>query len=292
MVLLLFTSTYRVSPSTILVTTPSTQPADPRHSTSDPEYALSRSLRSVSELLRLPRVFSILSNVVVGLSGSLRLPRVFSTNCHSLLPSGILCQVRSSSPLSTSDGVRSLISPDAFARTRLSAVFDSIDLSSSITYVSPDSITACDGSLIVADVNKGLISKLPILTSTAVGLYSSIHSLAMSLPIGLSSTSFTKMLSPGVTYEVSASLTNGILLSPSIASKGRGDSFSVSLSVTLLSTRSIMSLAVILDTAFWPTTEGMLPPPPTRESSNSANAVSRFINIIYSLSRKKRIGKY
>jgi hypothetical protein len=47
-----------------------------------------------------------------------------------------------------------------------------------------------------------------------------------------------------------------------------------------------------LDTAFWPTTEGMLPPPPTKESSNSANAVSRFISIIYSLSRKKRFGKY
>src|SRR5215211_3130484 len=275
-----------------MVTKPSTQPADPRHSTSDPEYALSSSLLSVSELLRFPWMFSILSNVVVGLSGSLRLPRVFSTNCHSLLPSGILCQVLSSSPLSTRDGVRSLISPVAFARARLSAVFDSIGPSNSITYVSPASITASDGSLIVADVNKGLISKLLMLTSTAVGLYSSIHSLPMSLPIGLSSTSFIKMLSPAVTYDVSASLTNGILLSPSIASKGRGGSLSVSLSVTL-STRSIMSLAVILDTAFWPTTDGMLlMPPTTKDSSNSANAVSRFIIIICSLRRKKRFGKY
>src|SRR5215203_234852 len=109
------------------------QPADPRHSTSDPEYTLSSVVLRVSE------------------SSSLWLPSVFCTNCHSLLPSGILCHVWSSSLLSTSEGVLSCISPVAFARTRLSPVFDSIGLSSLITYVSPASITASGGSLIVGD---------------------------------------------------------------------------------------------------------------------------------------------
>src|ERR671914_2198103 len=216
-------------------------------------------LRVSGSSLALPWVFSSLSSIVLEVPGSspssssLALPWVPSTNCHSLLPSGILCQVRSSSLLSTSEGVLSWISPVVFARTRLSPVFDSIGRSSSITYVSPASITASGGSSIVGDWNKGLISKSLMLTSTVVGLYSSIHSFSRSLPLGLSSTSFTKALSPAVTDDVSsASLTNGELLRSSIASKGRGDSItsssppsppsppSPSLSVTL-STRSILS---------------------------------------------------
>src|SRR5918996_860697 len=121
-----------------------------------------------------------------------------------------------------------------------------------------------------------------MLMSTSVGLYSSIHSpSSMSLPLGLSSTSFTKMLSPAVTDDVSSSsvsLATVELLRSSIASKERGDSISSppgccccspsppgcccccccspsSLSVTL-PTKSIMSLTVvILDNVFWPTAE-------------------------------------
>src|SRR5918992_1309149 len=69
-----------------------------------------------------------------------------------------------------------------------------------------------------------------MLMSTSVGLYSSIHSpSSMSLPLGLSSTSFTKMLSPAVTDDVSSSsvsLATVELLRSSIASKERGDSIS------------------------------------------------------------------
>src|SRR5215210_2231589 len=125
------------------------QRADPWHSTPtfDPEYTLSSNLLRVSgSLLGLLSVFSTLSGVVVGLSESsppsspLELPSVPSKNCHSLLPSGILCQVRSSSLLSTSEGVLSSISPAAFVRTRLSTVLDKICSFSSITYVLPASI--------------------------------------------------------------------------------------------------------------------------------------------------------
>src|ERR687892_2659578 len=149
------------------------QSADPRHSTSDPEYTL--------------------SSIVLRVSGSsLALPWVFSSNCHSLLPSGILCQVRSSSLLSTSEGVLSWISPAAFVRTRLSTVFDRICSSSSMTYVSPASIIASGGRLIVADSDEVLISKLLMLMSPSDGLYSSIHSFPSSYsPGGLSSISFT-----------------------------------------------------------------------------------------------------
>src|ERR687896_769570 len=67
-----------------------------------------------------------------------------------------------------------------------------------------------------------------MLMSTSVGLYSSIHSpSSLSLPLGLSSTSFTKMLSPAVTDDVSsASLATVELLRSSIVSKERGDSVS------------------------------------------------------------------
>jgi hypothetical protein len=77
-----------------------------------------------------------------------------------------------------------------------------------------------------------------------------------------------------------------LLLVSSIASEGGGDSTSSSPSVTL-STRSIISLAVILGNAFWPAAEGMLP---TIGSSNNAKTVSRFIDIIYSLSSKNALG--
>src|SRR5918992_439637 len=159
-----------------------------------------------------------------------------------------------------------------------------------------------------------------MLMSTSVGLYSSIHSpSSLSLPLGLSSISFTKVLSPAVTDEVSsvsASLSTVELLRSSIPSKGRGDSSSSpapsspapsggcccssssfsapsspapsggggccssSPSVTL-PTKSIISLAlVILDNPFWPNAEGM---PPTIGSSNNTKTVSGFIDIIYSL---------
>src|SRR5215216_720594 len=174
------------------------QPADPWHSTStsDPEYTLSSNLLRVSgSSLELPSVFSTLSCVVVEeLSESsppLELPSVPSTNCHSLFPSGILCHVRSSSLLSTSEGVLSSISPAAFARTRLSTVFDNICSLSTIIYVSPPPITASGGSLIVADSEAVLISKLLMSILPSDGLYSSIHSFPSSYsPVGLSSISF------------------------------------------------------------------------------------------------------
>src|SRR5829696_447876 len=179
------------------------QLADPWHSTptSDPEYTLSSNLLRVSgSLLGLLSIFSTLSGVVLlvsessPLSSPLELPSVPSKNCHSLLPSGILCHVRSSSLLSTREGVLSSISPAVFVRTRLSTVFDNICSLSSITYVSPPPIIACDGSLIVADSEAVLISKLPMLMSISVGLYSSIHSLPSSYsPGGLSSISFIMM---------------------------------------------------------------------------------------------------
>src|ERR671925_1573207 len=135
------------------------QPADPRHSTSDPEYTLSSIVLRVSgSLLGLPSVFSTLSGVVLLVSeSSFELPSVFSTNCHSLLPSGILCHVWLSSLLSTREGVLSSISPAAFARTRLSTVFDKICSFRSITYVWPASIITSGGSLIVADSEAVLI---------------------------------------------------------------------------------------------------------------------------------------
>src|SRR5919109_3247745 len=135
------------------------QPEDPRHSTSDPEYTLSSIVLRVSgSLLGLPSVFSTLSGVVLLVSeSSFELPSVFSTNCHSLLPSGILCHVWLSSLLSTREGVLSSISPVPFARTRLSPVFDRIGLSSSITYVLPASITASGGSSIAGDSEAVLI---------------------------------------------------------------------------------------------------------------------------------------
>src|ERR687896_332525 len=154
-----------------------------------------------------------------------------------------------------------------------------------------------------------------MLMSTSVGLYSSIHSpSSLSLPLGLSSTSFTKMLSPAVTDDVSsASLATVELLRSSIVSKERGDSVSpppddngcccsacslCSASAppdddgcccsacsptpsVALPTKSIMSLTVvILGNVFWPTAEGM---PLIIGSSNNAKTVSSFIDIIYSL---------
>jgi hypothetical protein len=175
----------------------------------------------------------------------------------------------------------------------------------------------------------------------------------LSLPLGLSSISFTKVLSPAVTDEVSSvSLSTVEPLRSSIPSRGRGDSTSPSSpagggggcssspsspsspagggggcssspsspagggggcssspsspsspppspasggccssppSVTL-PTKSIISLAVvILDNAFWPTAEGM---PPTIGSSNNTKTVSGFIDIIYSLTSKKRYREY
>src|SRR5215203_555914 len=172
------------------------QRADPWHSTPtfDPEYTLASNLLRVSgSLLGLLSVFSTLSGVVIGLSESspLELPSVPSTNCHSLLPSGILCQVRSSSLLSTSEGVLSLIPPVASTSTRLSTMFDNNPSLSIITYVLPASTIASDGSLIVADPDEVLISKLPMFISAADGLNSSIHSLpSSSWPGGLSSISF------------------------------------------------------------------------------------------------------
>src|SRR5919106_1786797 len=134
----------------------------------------------------------MLSSIVLRVSESpLELPSVPSTNCHSLLPSGTLCQVRSSSILSISEDVLSWMLPAAFVRTRLSTVFDKICSSSSITYVSPASIIASGGNLIVADSDEVLISKLLMLMSSSEGLYSSIHSFPSSYsPGGLSSISF------------------------------------------------------------------------------------------------------
>src|SRR5215211_2161192 len=176
------------------------QPADPWHSTAtfDQEYTLSSNLLRVSgSLLGLLSIFSTLSGVVLlvsessPLSSPLELPSVPSKNCHSLLPSGILCHVWSSSLLSTREGVLSSISPAAFVSTRLSTVFDKICSLSSMMYVSPAPIIASGGNSIVADSEAVPISKLPMLMSTSVGLYSSIHSLPSSYsPGGLSSISF------------------------------------------------------------------------------------------------------
>src|SRR5829696_5623255 len=161
------------------------QLADPWHSTptSDPEYTLSSNLLRVSgSLLGLLSVFSTLSGVLLLVSESsplpspLELPSVPSKNCHSLLPSGIRCQVRSSSLLSTSEGVLSSISPAVFVRTRLSTVFDNICSLRSITYISPASIMALGGNSIVADSDEVLISKLLMSILPSDGLYSSIHS--------------------------------------------------------------------------------------------------------------------
>src|ERR687893_1491515 len=83
------------------------------------------------------------------------------------------------------------MSPAVSVRTRLSTVFDKSCCSSSITYVSPASIMASGGSLIVADSDEVLISKLLMLMSSSEGLYSSIHSFPSSYsPGGLSSISF------------------------------------------------------------------------------------------------------
>jgi predicted O-methyltransferase YrrM len=46
---------------------------------------------------------------------------------------------------------------------------------------------------------------------------------------------------------------------------------------------------VVLDNAFWPAAVGM---PPIIGSRNKAKAVSMFIDILYSLSRKRRYGEY
>jgi len=52
----------------------------------------------------------------------------------------------------------------------------------------------------------------------------------------------------------------------------------------ILPTRSPISLTVVLDNAFWPAAEGMLP---IIGSSNKAKAVSMFIDILYTLSVRR-----
>src|ERR687892_2114459 len=282
------------------------QSADPRHSTSDPEYTL--------------------SSIVLRVSGSsLALPWVFSSNCHSLLPSGILCQVRSSSLLSTSEGVLSWISPAAFVRTRLSTVFDRICSSSSMTYVSPASIIASGGRLIVADSDEVLISKLLMLMSPSDGLYSSTHSFPSSYsPGGLSSISFIMTAVLLVVREgeeegdegededeengegdgmlallllLLLSLLLSLLLPPPSLSCGklllRSSSSSPlpssSMSVTLPKRSTISLLVIILGGGvFCPYPLGMLPPAAI-DSSSSNNAIDTetfriFIDIIYTVS--------